>query len=204
MPPTRHPDPPDPPPPPGPRAPRREDLGAWLRELYDAHSGAVFRYFVREGFSHDRSEDLTHDVFLLVYKGLEGFEGRSSPKTWIFTIARNLRVNTLQRARALRRRGVEIPLAGGSRDDEAGPSGVDLADERAPDPLSEIVAREGREVVNRWIETLPPRMRSCLRLWLEGRSYQEIADLEGVSPETVRAQLRQARERLRSLVGSDP
>ncbi|MFD1639597.1 RNA polymerase sigma factor [Evansella tamaricis] len=60
-----------------------------LEELYENYSDAIYRFILLQIRDTQQAEDLTQEVFIRAYKGLEQFEGRSSYKTWLYTIARN-------------------------------------------------------------------------------------------------------------------
>jgi RNA polymerase sigma-70 factor (ECF subfamily) len=182
--------------------PPREHEAAFDR-LFERHGGEVHRFFVRKGLSFDASRELTQDTFVRVYQALSEFRGESTARTWIFSIARNLYLNARRHDRAAKRKRTEIPL-----DDlrppveEGAPAAAALPDPSAPDPLDDVLRRERRERLWRAVDELPPRMRQCVRLRVaQERSYQEIADLLGVSIDTVKSQLHQAKGRLRELLG---
>lgn len=64
------------------------------------------------------------------------------------------------------------------------------------DPLETLIAKELHEALAQAVESLPPNMRICLQLRIEGRKYSEIADILNVSIQTVRSQLFHAKTRL--------
>lgn len=171
--------------------------------LFERHGQEVHRFFVRQGFSFDRAAELTQETFIRVYQGLSEFRGTSTPRTWIFSIARNLSLNTRRDERTQKRLGTTISLDELGPPEEEGPSAAAaLPDRSAPDPLDGILRRERSERLWRAVDELPPRMAQCVRLRLEQeRSYQEIADLLGVAIDTVKSQLHQAKGRLRETLG---
>ncbi|MBU9722190.1 MULTISPECIES: RNA polymerase sigma factor [Bacillaceae] len=60
-----------------------------LEDLYEQYSDAIFRFVLLHTGDSQHAEDITQEVFIRAYKGLGQFEGRSSYKTWLYTIARN-------------------------------------------------------------------------------------------------------------------
>lgn len=189
-----------------PRREREPALDESFAGLFERRGPEVHRFFVRKGFSFDRAAELTQDTFVRVYQGLREFREESSARTWIFSIARNLYLNARRHDRAAKRKRTEIPL------DELRPSGEEgappaaaLPDPSAPDPLDDALQGERREGLWRAVDGLPPRMRQCVRLRVaQERPYQEIADLLGVSIDTVKSQLHQAKGRLRQVLGEEP
>jgi RNA polymerase sigma-70 factor (ECF subfamily) len=189
-------------PPPRDPTPPSEGLDARVRELFERHAAEVFRFFVRKRFPYEESRELTQETFLRVYQGLREFRGESRERTWIFSIARNLMLNARRHGTASKRQGTEIPLeelGAGERGSSPAPA---LADRTAPDPLAETLDRERRELLRQAMAALPPRMRQCVLLRVaQDRKYREIADLLGISIDTVKSQLHQAKGRLRQLLG---
>lgn len=174
------------------------DPQARFDRLFERHGAEIFRFFTRKGFAFEESAELTQDTFVRVYQGLREFRGESKARTWIFSIARNLYLNARRHERAAKRQGTEIRLDELQPPDEEGPGTAGpLPDPSAPDPLGDALERERRERLWRAVEALPPRMRRCVVLRVgQERKYREIADLLGVSIDTVKSQLHQARGRL--------
>lgn len=155
----------------------------------------VFRFMRTRGYSFSESEDLTQDVFLRAYRGIESLEHRDSLHRWIFSIASNVLKNKQREQGCLKRRAQEIPLD-------------DLESRSAPkepedsEPIQEVLRRERAKAVTRAIEGLPTQMRHCLLLFLRGHKCQEIAAALKTTPATVRVQLSQGRSRLRAHIRS--
>ncbi|HEX6201150.1 MAG TPA: RNA polymerase sigma factor [Thermoanaerobaculia bacterium] len=181
--------------------PREHEAG--FDRLFERHGGEVHRFFVRKGFSFDAAAELTQETFVRVYQALSEFRGESTARTWIFSIARNLYLNARRHDRAAKRKRTEIPLDDlRTSEEEGAPAAAALPDPSAPDPLDDALRRERRERLWRAVDELPPRMRQCVLLRAgQERSYQEIADLLGVSIDTVKSQLHQAKGKLRELLG---
>ena len=75
-------------------AARRGDESAY-RELIEQHRSALHAHCYRMlGSVHD-AEDALQDAFLRAWKGLHGFQGRSSPRSWLYKIATNTCLDTL-------------------------------------------------------------------------------------------------------------
>jgi RNA polymerase sigma-70 factor, ECF subfamily len=159
------------------------------------------------------AEEVVQDAWLNVVRGLDGFEGRSSLRTWIFTILANC-----ARKRAARE-GRSVPFSAL----EASPEGREAAepDQFTPvdhprwsriwtspndawDTLPEerLLGRECVGVVRDAIAALPPRLREVMTLRdVAGWSAREVADALGISDENQRVRLHRARARVRSALG---
>ena len=58
-----------------------------LSTIYTEHHAFVWRVVVRLGVPSDRVDDAVHDVFMVVARKLDGFEGKATMRTWLFAIA---------------------------------------------------------------------------------------------------------------------
>lgn len=168
---------------------REETFGEVFRRFHSP----VQQFFRRKGFSRDEVRDLTQDTFLGVFKALDTFRGSSSLEAWIYGIATNVYHNELRRRAAYKREGIEESLSEPRH-------GLSLSEELASppqDPLAGALEREKQEALLAALQSLPPQMRRCVILRVyQGRKYQEIAALMGISVETVKSHLHQARQRL--------
>lgn len=183
--------------PPKGRVPREEQLSLIFEEYYRP----VYRFFLNRGFDHDECLDLAQETFFRVYKGMHDYREEARLKTWILTIAANLWRNEIRSRRAEKRSGEEISLDQAL--DEGRPvfgrSGA--PGDAGPSALKGLLAEERLQCLRRAVDGLPPRMRQCVKLRLEqDLKYRDIAVILGVSTETVKAQLHQARQRLQVLL----
>lgn len=79
-----------------------------FREIYEAHLWDVYGFFGYRVKSRHECEDLTQETFERALRSWHSFDpGRSSPRTWLLTIARNLLIDNERRARGER----ETPVA---------------------------------------------------------------------------------------------
>jgi RNA polymerase sigma-70 factor (ECF subfamily) len=157
----------------------------------------VVLFFRRKGFPPDESWDLAQETFLHAFHALPSFRHRSSFLVWLFGIMENVFRNNVRRRMAGKRDGLEVSI------DAQRPEGGPLLELEAggEDLLSGLISREQskalRAALRAALEKLPEQMRLCCILRYEkGYKYQEIARLMGVSIETVKSHLHQARKRL--------
>lgn len=170
-----------------------------FRRLFDRYGRAVYAFFANRGFSREESLDLTQETFLRVYKSIGGFRGEVEFKSWLLRIAANLWKNEVRRRSADKRDAIEVSL----EDDAAGAAraaaGAGRLAATRPDPLDEALAAERVRVVHALVRQLPPQMRRCVLLRIgQELKYQEIAGVMQLSIDTVKSQLAQARQRLKS------
>jgi RNA polymerase sigma-70 factor, ECF subfamily len=176
-------------------------------ELVDRYHSTLVR--VAMTFVRDRhvAEDVAHDTWLGVVRGIDRFRGESSLKTWIFRILTNI-ANT----RAVRERRT-VPFASlGGMDD--GPSvdeerfhsaGHPAAGQWATPPATwpdEIVAaRETLDCIRDAIAALPPMQQRVITLRdVEGWSPDEICRVLELTVSNQRVLLHRARSKVRAAV----
>jgi RNA polymerase sigma-70 factor (ECF subfamily) len=145
------------------------------------------------------AEEVVQDTWLAVLRGLEGFEGRSSLKTWLFRIL----VNRARTTGVREQRSVPVadpePVVDLSRFDASGGW--------ADPPEHWIEAAEDRmeagKLVNRirtWMDVLPARQREVVLLRdVEGMSSEEVCTVLALSEGNQRVLLHRGRSRLRQL-----
>lgn len=173
---------------------QRRDEAAFT-ELVERYKAMVFGVSFR--LLHDRAdaEDVAQDVFVRVFKGLDGFREQSSLRTWIYRITLNLSRNRL-RARARRAHGAHDSLDEHSSllDHQGAPRPESLGE----DPTRALERQEAALLLSTGLARLHEDAREVLVLRdLEELSYDEIADVLGVAVGTVKSRLFRARAALR-------
>jgi RNA polymerase sigma-70 factor, ECF subfamily len=64
-----------------------------FNRLYEQYHNDVFRFLIYLMRDRDQAEDLMHEVYVRVLRAYSGFEGKSSEKTWLFSIAKNVAID---------------------------------------------------------------------------------------------------------------
>jgi RNA polymerase sigma-70 factor (ECF subfamily) len=168
---------------------RPEALPPDLQTIYDQFQPRIRRYLSRMVGPTD-AEDLTQEVFIKVGQALPSFRGESTVSTWIYRIATNTAFDRLRSASVQRAARAALEL-------------LPLATEQPPGIDEDLGRKEMNECIRRFIDTLPPPYRSVVVLSEdEGLTNQQIADVLGVSLETVKIRLHRARTRLKNQLGS--
>ena len=131
------------------------------------------------------AEDVTQEVFVLVYRKLETFRHDSEFSTWLFRMARN---STIDRLRTARMRHVHV----GDEKLQLLPSQI-----KDRDPEEVAAAGERRTAVLEQVNKLPALQRTVVYLyyWM-GSSVTDIAELLDMNVQTVKSHLHRARHRL--------
>ncbi len=172
---------------------------AVFEDLYKSYFGAVARFFARAGFSRDEVLDLTQETFLHIFRMFESFRGDSSLQTWVLAVARNIAHTQFRRYRARKRSSVDVAI-----DDPVDAVKTGLTDSE-PTPEDRLVEteeeRRRREHLRDAIADLPEGPRTYLLARFAGMKYREIAEVYGVTIDTVKSTLHEAQQRLRSQLG---
>ena len=141
--------------------------------------------------------DAAQDAFLKAYRGLAGFRGGSSFKTWVLKIAINTARSLRARARAKKRGGGmqrlgDRPSPGGGEEEE---SRHELADPRAgAAPPAILERKELKEAIEDAILDLDEEAREVIVLRdIAGETYESIAAALGVPLGTVKSRVHRAR-----------
>jgi RNA polymerase sigma-70 factor (ECF subfamily) len=164
-----------------------------LVERYQARMFALARHYTRNAAE---VEDLVQDTFLKAYSRLDSFQHQSSFYTWLYRIATNTILDHMKRRGRSPVQSVEDPevvpdAADGMRASASGAArsiGPDAAMER-----SEIA-----KITHAVLEEIPDIFRTVLVMReFDDLSYQEIADVLGISIGTVESRLFRARARFK-------
>ena len=161
---------------------RRRSEAAFA-DLFDLYAGRLKHFFVRGGIDVDRAEELTQEVLLTVWRRADSFDrSRASALTWLYTLARNRRIDELR----LR--------------DHAAPRPEDLAWDATCPASTEgaLEASERHDALRKALVTLPEEQRTVLHhMFFQGRSLADIAQENATPLGTVKSRARLALERLR-------
>ena len=175
------------------------DAGELMRRIAQSADRAAFQalflqlapkvktYLIRHGAPAGLAEDLAQETLLTVWRKAAYFDpSKASVAAWVFTIARNLRIDTLRRERS----AIAYALAG--PEPQAAPE--------TPEDDSQTAEREMR--VTEAIKHLPREQLEVVRLsFFFDKPHAEIASELSLPLGTVKSRLRLALARLRGVVG---
>lgn len=179
-----------------------------MAQLVDQWSPAMLRVARSFVDSRQSAEDVVQDAWLGMLSGLARFEGRSSLRTWTFSILVNrARTRGAREARTLPR----SPLATGDEsaadDLLAGPGGepvrtwssIDAQSRRDTAPESVVLSKEILFQLDRALSALPPRQRQVVTMRdVCGMSTEEVCAALDITPANQRVLLHRARAILRT------
>lgn len=188
---------------PGRQAPRpiilmhpAEQLNGLLRQVAEERDRAAFQglfehfaprikaYLMRLGAAPQLAEDLAQEAMLALWRKAALFDpSKASAATWVFTIARNLRIDALRRERRSR----------------VDPDELSLAPEMECGADEQLVMRQGENALRLALRILPPEQAQIvMQAFFSDKPHSQIAVELGIPLGTVKSRLRLAMARLRT------
>ncbi|MGI3170238.1 sigma-70 family RNA polymerase sigma factor [Pseudooceanicola sp. C21-150M6] len=171
-------------------------MKTWIEEIHlirDARDRAAFArlfahfaprvkgFLIKSGAEPSVAEDCAQDVMVSVWRKAHQFDAsRASVATWIFTIARNRRIDLLRRDRR--------------------PEPEDLGWGPEPDlpQEAELELQQESEQLGKALAALPAKQRELIeKAYFGDLSHREIADMTGLPLGTIKSRIRLALEKLR-------
>lgn len=165
-----------------------------FQEIVRRYRSLITNYVYRMLNDYDRAVDLAQETFVRVYMNVERYQANYSFSTYIYKIASNLAISELRQRK--RRRMVPIPTFFSDKD--GGEVEIDLPDVRQTRADDAMIADERKNAVARAITSLPEKYRTVVVLRdIEGKSYEEISAVLGLSDGTVKSRINRARNLLK-------
>jgi RNA polymerase sigma-70 factor (ECF subfamily) len=166
-----------------------EGEGRAFTELVLRYQTRLLNFVYRSIGDRERAEDLVQEAFIRVHRHLQRFDQSKKFSTWIYTIASNLAKNELRN----RSRNPLVLFQAVKKNWEADHRPLQFEDVHSrPDDLYR--KRYLRELVEASVAQLPEHHRVVFVLReLEGKSYEEIAEITGCNLGTVKSRLNRAR-----------
>jgi RNA polymerase sigma-70 factor (ECF subfamily) len=168
-----------------------QDRDAFIR-LFEYFAPRVKSFLMKGGLAPDIADELAQETMLTVWNKAASFDpARAAASTWIFTIARNRRIDSLRRIRR------SEPMNSYDNEAELQPS---------QEPAADRVMQTEQEsaALAQAISALPPEQAGLIRKsFFEEKTHQDIAREEGLPLGTVKSRIRLAMERLRTALSKD-
>lgn len=166
----------------------RKDRAAFS-QLFEHFAPRVKAYLMRHGANNETAEELAQETLLRVWRKAHLFDPAvAAPSTWIFRIARNLRIDRIRRERR----------------PEFDPEDPALVREADPAADHQIQTNQEGARVRAAIDLLPPDQKKAIMLsFFEDKPHSEIADELGLPLGTVKSRIRLAFARVRQTLGDE-
>lgn len=175
-------------------APRDDFRSTVFEELFSSHSAMLYKIALRKLGNPADAEDALQDALLSAFSHFDQFKGDAQISTWLATIVLNMA--RMQLRRRLNRRFVSL-----EGPDNEGFAISEMIADTAPDPEQTQHRVQLREVLERFVVTLPPKIRPAFRLRvLEGLTIREAAERLGISEGTLKSQFFRARRQITPLL----
>src|SRR4026209_2741746 len=167
-----------------------------FQELVERYQTRLLNFVFRTIGDREKAEDLVQEVFIRVYRHLHRFDRSKKFSTWIYTIASNLAKNELRNRS--RNPLVLFQTIKKNWQDEERPLQFEDSNSRPDDMYRK---RHLRELVEESVERLPEHHKQVFILReLEGKSYEEIAEITSCNLGTVKSRLNRARNSFASII----
>ena len=176
---------------------RARDTSA-LETLMDRHTGRLYRLAYGITRNDADAEEVVQDVFLTLFRKIDGFEGRAALGSWLYRVTANAALIKRRGKRAELEVSLEEQLpafrADGHRE---GDRSFILAD-WSETPEETLLTGEARKTLERALDRLPEHYRAVVMLRdVEGLENEEVAEILGESVPTVKSRLHRARMALK-------
>jgi RNA polymerase sigma-70 factor (ECF subfamily) len=167
-----------------------------FEELVSRYQTRLLNFIYRTIGDREKAEDLVQEVFVRVYRHLHRFDRSKKFSTWIYTIASNLAKNELRN----RSRNPLVLFQTIKRNWQEDDRPLQFEDSASrPDDL--FRKRHLRELVEASVDRLPAHHRQVFVLReLEGKSYEEIAEITSCNLGTVKSRLNRARNAFATII----
>lgn len=145
-----------------------------------ANQGIIYKVVSLYAADPEEKKDLYQEVILQCWKGWEGFRGEAKFSTWLYRIALNTVLTTKRKQNIINYQN-------------------DLPDNEGTDPALE---KEDIQMLRMAIRLLTDIDKALVSLYLEGYTNQEIADIMGITPNSVGVKLHRIRQRLANILNA--
>ena len=167
--------------------------------LLNRYQPYVFQYAWSLCHNRADAEDITAQALFRIYERLHTFREQCSFAAWITRITYNIYLDTLRRSRHKDILSLDSKTSYADRS----PLESDIADP-APTPEAYCLDQAAVERIDRVFQHLPAHLRPTLQMYVQGYSYERVAEALGVSLGTVKSRISRARSTLRERLVSEP
>jgi RNA polymerase sigma factor (sigma-70 family) len=168
-----------------------------FQEIYDLHKDLVFNLALQYVQNYEDAEEITQDVFVMVYKSLETFRFESKYSTWLYKITINKSLDFIKSKNRKKRLGFIQSLF--HEDTNEIKHDIPNFDH----PGVQLEQREAIKNIFYHINQLPDNQRTVLILSkIEQKSQKEIAEILDISPKAVESLFQRAKSNLQNKMQS--
>ena len=163
----------------------RQDLDSFER-IFDHFAPRIHSYMLKLGAAPVLADDLVQDVMLAIWRRASQFDAsKASVSTWIFTIARNRRIDVIRK----------------NNRPELDPNDPALIHSEEPSADNVLQLKQGKAIIGDALDNLPDNQSRILRLaYFEDMSHSDIARELSLPLGTVKSRVRLATDKLRAML----
>lgn len=167
-----------------------------FQELVERYQTRLLNFIYRTIGDRERAEDLVQEVFIRVYRHIHRFDTSKKFSTWIYTIASNLAKNELRNRS--RNPLILFQTITSNRTEDERPLQFE---DHTTQPDDMFQKRHLRSLVEQTVAQLPEHHRQVFVLReIEGKSYEEIAEITDCNLGTVKSRLNRARNAFAAII----
>lgn len=169
--------------------------------LVELIGGRVFAFICRYITEYHTAEDVYQNVWTKVAINAKQYDGRARLSTWIYQIARNCSIDAIR----INARKKEVAVANSSEDDSTkAPLTPEMVFSKDLPPDEQLTVEElGKRIINA-VATLPSEQREVFLLKEDADlTFEEIAQILGISKDTAKSRMRYGLNRLRAALGKE-
>jgi RNA polymerase sigma-70 factor (ECF subfamily) len=174
-----------------------------FQQLFQKYSPSVVNFAGHFLGNRARAEEIAQEVFLQVYRWQARYEAKAKFSTWLFKIAHNHCLNEVRKGEYR----VSIESIGPQEDADGDKRERQLPDTNSSKGEEILAAKQAARRIEKILQRVPETQRTALMLSrLEGMSYQEVAEVLGVTEKAVKSLVFRAtqslKDGLKDVVGS--
>lgn len=149
-------------------------------DMLETHKRVIYKVCYLYASDTEHLNDLYQDTVLNLWRAYPSFRGDSSLPTWIYRISLNTCISYLRKSKS-QVEAITLPV------------NLEISDENDGGRSSQL------HELYRLIHALNPLERAMILLWLEERSYEEIAQIIGISKNNVGVRLNRIKDKLKKM-----
>ena len=151
-------------------------------QILEKHKAIIYKITRSYSYEVDERKDLEQEIIIQIWRSLRNYKSDSKLSTWIYRVALNVAISHLRKD--------------DTRKKNIAPMSESILD-LATDTKEEDRSSERTEVLYQVINQLEPLNRALILLFLDGKSYSEIAQIMGISESNVGTKLNRIKTKLK-------
>lgn len=166
-------------------------------KIYLDHKNLVYNLALKYLQNKEDAEEVTQDVFVAIFNGIDRFNNQSQISTWVYRITINKSLDYIKAQKAKKRQGFLSSLF------RLGNQEAIFVQDHFNHPGVELESKEEVGFIMNCINQLPDKQKTALILHkLEDRSQAEIAEIMESSPKAVESLVQRAKTNLKKIIAS--